>query len=201
MICRDQPPEPVPEPPLELSAPPLEPVPELALEPPLAPLPKVEPLLDEGLELDMPLLELLGDELLGETLLLLELPCRDRQSVFAVPVRRSQSEFWLSVPVLESLLPTLELPVLEPLPMLDVPLPVLEPLPMLELPLPMLLPVEPVLGVLGLLLMPLLDEPLPMLLPLLLPCAPAVCASVNPIAAAPGAAARVFSFMNLLLAI
>ena len=153
--------------------PPLEPVPELALEPPL----------DEGPELDMPLLELLGEELL------LELPCRDRHSVFAVPVRRSQSEFWLRGPVLEPLLPTLD------------PLPVLEPLPMLELPLPMLPPVEPVLGLLGLLLMPLLDEPLPMLLPLLLPCAPAACASVNPIAAAPSAAARVFSFMNLLLAI
>jgi len=130
----------------------------------------------------VPLLEVLGETLL----LLVELPCCDRQSVFAVPVRRSQSEFWLSVPVLEPLLP-----VLDPLPMLDVPLPVLDPL-------PMLLPLEPVLG---LLLMPLLDDPLPMLLPLLLPCAPALCASVNPIAAAPSAAARVFSFMNLLLAI
>ncbi|HZR68826.1 MAG TPA: hypothetical protein VFB01_07155 [Burkholderiales bacterium] len=118
----------------------------------------------------MPLLEVLGEALL----LLVELPCCDRQSVFAVPVRRSQSEFWLSVPVLEPLLP------------------VLDPLPMLELPLPTLLPLEPVLG---LLLMPLLDDPLPMLLPLLLPCAPALCASVNPIAAAPSAAARVFSFM------
>jgi len=137
----------------------------------------------------VPLLEVLGETLL----LLVELPCCDRQSVFAVPVRRSQSEFWLSVPVLEPLLPTLEplLPVLDPLPMLDVPLPVLDPL-------PMLLPLEPVLG---LLLMPLLDDPLPMLLTLLLPCAPALCASVNPIAAAPSAAARVFSFMNLLLAI
>jgi hypothetical protein len=98
----------------------------------------------------MPLLdELLGDELLPVV------PWRDRQSVFAVPVRRSQSEFWLSVPVLlpvlESL-PTLELPVLElplpmldPLPVLELPLPMLEPpLPMLELPLPMVLPpVEP----------------------------------------------------------
>jgi hypothetical protein len=121
----------------------------------------------EGLDPE-PLLEALGDELLLD-----ELPWRERQSVFAVPVSRSQSEFWLRVPVLEPL-PTLELPlpVLEPLPMLELPLPVLEPLPMLELPLPMLLPLEPVL-----------------------PCAPAPCASVNPIAAAPSAAAMVFNFM------
>jgi hypothetical protein len=165
----------VPEPLPELSAPPVEPVLAPAEEPPLLPLPKVEllPLVD-GLELDIPLLELLGDELL-----LVELPWRARQSVFCVPVRRSQSEFWLSVPVLLPVLeplPMLELPVLEPLPVLEEPLPMLDPLPMLELPLPMLLPVDP-------------------LLPELLPWAPAPCASVNPIAAAPSAAARVFNFM------
>jgi hypothetical protein len=144
---------------------------EPADEPPVLPLPKDEPLpLVDGLVLEPdPLLDALGDELL------VELPWRERQSVFAVPVRRSQSEFWLRVPVPE--LPVLELPVplpmLEPLlPMLELPLPVLEPLPMLELPLPMLLP-----------------------LPEVLPWAPTPCASVNPIAAAPSAAAMVLNFM------
>ena len=80
------------------------------------------------------------------------------------------------------------LPVLDPLPMLELPLPALEPLPMLELPLPVLLGDEPVLEPLPMLLLP--DEP-----PLLLPCALTPCASVNPMAAAPSAAARVFNFM------
>lgn len=124
---------------------------------------------------------MLGEDELGDDELALEPPgSRDRQSVFCVPVNRSQSaavvgldaELPLLMP--ELLLPVPELPLLMPLP-----LPMLEPLPPLLEPLPMLE----------------LEPPLPVLLPDELPCAPAPCASVNPIAAAPSAAARVFSFM------